>query len=36
MKPHVVLFKKKSKKLYLFLKAKNQAKTCKHSCTLFA
>ena len=32
MKLPVVLFKKKSMKLYLFLKAKTQAKAYQHSC----
>ena len=32
MKPHVVLIKKNSMKLYLFLKAKSQAQTYQHSC----
>ena len=32
MKPHVVLIKKNSMKLYLFLKAKSQAKAYLHSC----
>ena len=36
MKPIVALFKKKSMKLYLLLKAKTQAKAYQHSCTLFA
>ena len=34
MKPLVALFKKKSKKLYLLLKAKSQ--NLINSCTLFA
>ena len=33
MKPPVVLFKKKSMKWYLFLKAKGQAKAYQHSYT---
>ena len=36
MKAPVVLFKKKSSKLYLFLKGKSQAKAYQHSCILFA
>ena len=32
MKPPVALFKKNSMKLYLFLKAKSQAKTYQHRC----
>ena len=36
MKPPVALFKKKIMKLYLFLKAKSQAKAYQHSCMLFA
>ena len=32
MKPPVVQFKKKSMKLYLFLKSKSQAKAYQHSC----
>ena len=32
----VALFKKKSMKLYLLLKATSQAKACQHSCMLFA
>ena len=33
MKPPVVLFKKKSMKWYLFLKAKGQVKAYQHSYT---
>ena len=36
MKPPVTLFKKKIMRLYLFLKAKSQAKAYQHSCMLFA
>ena len=36
MKPPVALFKKNIMKLYLFLKAKSQAKAYQHSCMLFA
>ena len=36
MKSPVALFKKKSMKLYLFLKAESQAKIYKHSSILFA
>ena len=36
MKPPVALFRKKSMKLYLLLKAKSQEKTYQHSCMLFA
>ena len=34
MKQPVALFIKKSMKLYLFLKAKSEAKTYQHSCML--
>ena len=36
MKPPVALFKKRIMKLFLFLKAKSQAKAYQHSCMLFA
>ena len=36
MKSPVFLFKKKSMKLYLFLKGKSQAKAYQHSCMQFA
>ena len=36
MKPPVALFKNKVMKLYLFLKAKSQAKAYQHSCMLLA
>ena len=36
MKPPVALFKNKSMKLYLFLKAKSQAKAYRHGSMLFA
>ena len=36
MKPPVGPFEKKIMKLYLFLKAKSQAKAYQHSCMLFA
>ena len=36
MKPPVALFKKKSMKLYLSLKAKSQAKAYQHVCMLFS
>ena len=36
MTPPVALFKKWIMKLYLFLKAKSQAKAYQHSCMLFA
>ena len=35
MERPVTLLKKKSMKLYLFLKAKSQAKNYQHSCMLF-
>ena len=36
MKPPVALFKKRIMKLFLFLKAKSQAKAYQHSCMLLA
>ena len=36
MKPPVALFKIKIMEMYLFLKAKSQAKAYQHSCLLFA
>ena len=35
MEPPVTLLKKRIMKLYLFLKAKSQAKDYQHSCMLF-
>ena len=36
MKPLIPLFKKRIMKLYVFLKAKSQAKAFQHRCMLFA
>ena len=36
MTPPIALFNKKSMNLYLFLKAKSQAKAYQHSCMLLA
>ena len=36
MAPPVALFEKRITKLYLFLKAKSQARVYQHSCMLFA